>query len=130
CFGQVPHNLRLQILDLVENGERPVLEDRVSVYGQDSSFHNSQIGVKAYSRNLAGGIYPARLLASPLFPGRWLGKMLRGNRVRRPKMNLRHLPKDTCALTFNQLSAGRLDGWRHSPPQSHSVLLSLRSQPG
>src|SRR5260370_24715098 len=59
CFGQVPHNLRLQILDLVENGERPVLEDRVGVYGQDSSFHNSQIGVKAYSRNLAGGHLPS-----------------------------------------------------------------------
>lgn len=33
CFGQVPHNLRVQILDLVENGERPVLEDRVGIYG-------------------------------------------------------------------------------------------------
>ena len=48
-FGQVPHNMRLQILDLVENGERPVLEDRVGVDGQDSSFHNSQIGIKTYS---------------------------------------------------------------------------------
>ena len=52
-FGQVPHNLCLQILDLVENRERPVLEDRVGIYGQNSSFHNSQIGLKTYSRNLA-----------------------------------------------------------------------------
>src|SRR5260370_12903033 len=69
CFGQVPHNLRLQILDLVENGERPVLEDRVSVYGQDSSFHNSQIGVKAYSRNLAGGHLPSAASSLSTLPG-------------------------------------------------------------
>ena len=30
-FGQIPHNLRLQILDLVEDGERPILKDRVGV---------------------------------------------------------------------------------------------------
>ena len=31
CFGQVPDNLGLQILDLVENGERLILKDRVGV---------------------------------------------------------------------------------------------------
>src|SRR5262249_21679955 len=30
-FGQVPNNLGLELLDLVENGKRPVLEDRVCV---------------------------------------------------------------------------------------------------
>jgi hypothetical protein len=30
-FGQVPHNLGVQILDLIENGERLVLKDRVGV---------------------------------------------------------------------------------------------------
>src|SRR5260370_21913249 len=107
----------------------PDLGRRVGVYGQDCSFTNSQIAVKSYSRNLPWGIYPARLLASPLFPGRWLGKMLRGNRVRRPKMNLRHRPKDTCPLTFNQLFGGGFHRWRHSPLQSHSQLLSLPFQP-
>src|SRR5260370_14587584 len=102
---------------------------RVCVFGQDSSFHNSQIAVKSYSRNLAWGIYPARLLASPLFPGRWLGKMLRGNRVRRPKMNLRHRPKDTCPLTFNQLFGGGFPRWRHSPLHAPFELLSLPFQP-
>ena len=128
-FREVPHNLGLQVLDLFENGERPVLEDRIGVYGEDSSFHNSQIAIKTYSRNLAGSFFAYVPLASPLFPRRRLGKVLRGNRVRRPEMDFCHLLKDVGPLLFNDLFGSSFYRRRYPSLQSDSKLLPLPLKP-
>src|SRR5262249_4571563 len=69
-FGQIPNNLGLEPLDLVENGKRPVLEDRVCVQDEDSSFHNCQRGGQSRVGSLPG-VCPS--LVTPLSRASWPG---------------------------------------------------------
>ena len=55
--------------------------------------------------------------------------MLRSNGVRRPKMDLRDLPKDLYPPALNQLFGGGFDRRGHPPLQSHSKLLSFSFKP-
>src|SRR6266480_6440473 len=69
------------------------------------------------------------ILLSPAFPRWWLRKVLGGNRVCRPKMDLRHLPKDVRSLFLNNLFARSFYRWRYPPLQSHSQLFPFPVEP-
>ena len=114
-FRKISDNLDFQTFNFAQDGECSVFEDRVGVYGKDSSFHNSQTGVKTYSRNLAQDCRPNPPLTLPLLPGGRLSIVLRGNRMRRPKMHLRDLSEDPGALRLDQLLRGQFYP-RRGPP--------------
>src|SRR5205823_5610289 len=63
-------------------------------------------------------------LLSPFFPWRWLRKMLRRDRVCRPKMDLRYLPQNLWALSLHQPSSRGFYCWRNPSLDRKSTRLN------
>jgi len=125
-LGQVPHRLRFQVVDLVENGQRPVLKDRVALTAR------SRVSTEKILEVIAGTLPgPAAIeaLFPPFYPGRRAWQNARAQQ-RAPFENESWLPgAGHPALRLNYLFGGRVDRRRHATLQPKSQFFPFTLQP-